>query len=78
MMLRRYEINVVRYARVKERDPGPGCPPALEKQDLFINSTSVRPQYPVENVQPWDGRTSRGFPQHGHPAGESDTRIMAS
>lgn len=43
MMLQRYEINVVRYARVKERDPGPGCPQALEKQDLFINSTSARP-----------------------------------
>lgn len=51
----------------------------LKKQDLFINSIpAIRMQYPLENVQKRNDRTSQHFPYFGNNEGESDKKIHFS
>ena len=76
----------VKYARVKEKDSGPSCSlaEALEKQDLFINSTLAQLGcnilwkmfrngmiHPVENVPQRYDRASRAVPEPLHHESES-------
>ena len=60
--------RLVKYARVKEEDSGPSCSlaEALEKQDLFINSTLASSAVTSSGrCSVTHDRASWGFPESG-------------